>query len=62
VNGARSGLVTASLASIRLSLCVATESSTTSPAGTRSGSGRPLARTAVAIPATMAPYADIDSE
>jgi hypothetical protein len=61
MNGARSGLVTASLASIRLNLCVATEMSSTSPAGGRSGNGRPLRRTAAAMPATMAPYADSES-
>jgi hypothetical protein len=57
VNGARNGLVTESLASSRLSLCVAIEISTTSEVVGRSGTGRPVALAAAARLAASAPNA-----
>ena len=50
VKGARSGLVTGSLATRRLSLCVATLASARSASGRRSGSDRPLLATSVGQP------------
>jgi hypothetical protein len=55
VNGARSGLVTASLAIRRLILCVAIEISTTSWVDGRSGTGRPVAFAAAAMLAASTP-------
>ena len=59
VNGARSGLVTGSLAIIRLSLWVATAVRAVSQGLIRSGSGVPDSRTAAVSAATTPPYTDI---
>ena len=59
VKGARSGLVTGSLAMIRLSLCVATAVSAVSHGLIRSGSRVPDSRAAAAMAATTPPYTDI---
>src|SRR3954471_4882341 len=59
VKGARSGLVTGSLAMVRAVRKVATVSRTASPSGMRSGRRRPDTRTAAAPAATTAEYSPI---
>ena len=59
VNGARRGLVTGSLASSRLSLCVASVVTAASQGLIRSGSERPLSFAATAMAPTSPPYTDM---